>query len=234
MSENHNVQALSHLLVVDDDNRLRALLVKFLTEQGFRVQSAANAAEARSQLACHHFDTIILDVMMPGESGTELTESLRKTIATPILLLTARDQLDDKVIGFNLGADDYLTKPFEPEELLVRIRSLIRRSNIFQGKTKNEMISLGLYTFNMQSGQLLFENEAIYLTSTEMILLRTLSQTPHQPFSREELAQRIGHRVSERTVDVQITRLRKKVGDDPKNPRTIQTIRHIGYALCPH
>ncbi len=233
MSEENSNLALFHLLVVDDDSRLRALLVKFLTEQGFRVQSASNAAEARSQLACHHFDAIVLDVMMPGESGTELTQSLRETITTPILLLTARDQLDDKINGFDLGADDYLTKPFEPMELLARIRSLIRRSGTSQEKTKAE-INLGLYTFNMQSGQLLCQNEVIYLTSTEMILLRTLSQTPHQPFSREELAQRIGHRVSERTVDVQITRLRKKVGDDPKNPRTIQTIRHIGYALCPH
>lgn len=233
MSEDHNNQLSFHLLVVDDDSRLRTLLLQFLTEQGFRVQTASNAAEARSQLACHHFDAIVLDVMMPGESGTELTKSLRETISTPILLLTARDQLDDKVTGFDLGADDYLTKPFEPMELLARIRSLIRRSTVSHDKIETE-VSLGLYKFNMQSGQLLLENEAIYLTSTEMILLRTLSQTPHQPFSREELAQRIGHRVSERTVDVQITRLRKKVGDDPKNPRTIQTIRHIGYALCPH
>ncbi len=233
MSEDNKNATSAHLLVVDDDSRLRTLLVQFLTEQGFRVQAASNAAEARSQLACHHFDAIVLDVMMPGESGTDLTKSLRETMTIPILLLTACDQLDDKVTGFDQGADDYLTKPFEPVELLARIRSLIRRSTLSHDKILSE-VSLGLYRFNMQSGQLLFENEAIYLTSTEMILLRTLSQTPHQPFSREELAQRIGHRVSERTVDVQITRLRKKVGDDPKNPRTIQTIRHIGYALCPH
>ncbi len=233
MSEDNKNVTSAHLLVVDDDSRLRTLLVQFLTEQGFRVQAASNAAEARSQLACHHFDAIILDVMMPGESGTDLTKSLRETMTIPILLLTACDQLDDKVTGFDQGADDYLTKPFEPVELLARIRSLIRRSTLSHDKILSE-VSLGLYRFNMQSGQLLFENEAIYLTSTEMILLRTLSQIPHQPFSREELAQRIGHRVSERTVDVQITRLRKKVGDDPKNPRTIQTIRHIGYALCPH
>ena len=233
MSEDNKNATSAHLLVVDDDSRLRTLLVQFLTEQGFRVQAASNAAEARSQLACHHFDAIVLDVMMPGESGTDLTKSLRETMTIPILLLTACDQLDDKVTGFDQGADDYLTKPFEPVELLARIRSLIRRSTLSHDKILSE-VSLGLYRFNMQSGQLLFENEAIYLTSTEMILLRTLSQTPHQPFSREELAQRIGHRVSERTVDVQITRLRKKVGDDPKNPRTIQTIRHIGYALFPH
>lgn len=224
--------SLPHLLVVDDDNRIRSLLVKFLSEQGFRVNAAANAAEARSHMACHTFDALILDVMMPGEDGIQLTKSLRTTTRVPILLLTARDQLDDKVTGFDTGADDYLTKPFEPLELLARLKSLIRRSAPVDLNT-SLMIHFGDYTFDVQSGRLKNKEELVFLTSTEMILLKTLAQTPGHPFSRDELAQRIGHRVSERTVDVQITRLRKKIGDDPRNPRTLQTIRHIGYALCP-
>ena len=224
--------SLPHLLVVDDDNRIRTLLVKFLSEQGFRVNAAANAAEARSHMACHVFDALILDIMMPGEDGIELTKSLRVTTRVPILLLTARDQLDDKVAGFDIGADDYLTKPFEPLELLARLKSLIRRSAPLDPNSLS-VIHFGDYTFDIQNGRLKNKEELVFLTSTEMILLKTLAQTPGHPFSRDELAQRIGHRVSDRTVDVQITRLRKKIGDDPRNPRTLQTIRHIGYALCP-
>jgi two-component system phosphate regulon response regulator OmpR len=224
--------SLPHLLVVDDDNRIRNLLVKFLSEQGFRVNAAANAAEARSHMACHVFDALVLDVMMPGEDGIQLTKSLRTSTKVPILLLTARDQLDDKITAFDMGADDYLTKPFEPLELLARLRSLIRRS-IPSDDSDVSVICFGDYTFDLQNGRLKNKNELVFLTSTEMILLKTLAQIPGHPFSREELAQRIGHRVSERTVDVQITRLRKKIGDDPRNPRTLQTIRHIGYALCP-
>jgi two-component system phosphate regulon response regulator OmpR len=228
----YQTPSLPHLLVVDDDNRIRTLLVKFLSDQGFRVNAAANAAEARSHMACHVFDALILDIMMPGEDGIQLTKSLRATTRVPILLLTARDQLDDKVIGFDIGADDYLTKPFEPLELLARLKSLIRRSSVPDSDSP-PLIHFGDYTFDIQNGRLKNKEELVFLTSTEMILLKTLAQTPGHPFSRDELAQRIGHRVSERTVDVQITRLRKKIGDDPRNPRTLQTIRHIGYALCP-
>ena len=228
----YQTPSLPHLLVVDDDNRIRTLLVKFLSDQGFRVNAAANAAEARSHMACHVFDALILDIMMPGEDGIGLTKSLRATTRVPILLLTARDQLDDKVIGFDIGADDYLTKPFEPLELLARLKSLIRRSAA-PSLDASPLICFGDYTFDIQNGRLKNKEDLVFLTSTEMILLKTLAQTPGHPFSRDELAQRIGHRVSERTVDVQITRLRKKIGDDPRNPRTLQTIRHIGYALCP-
>ncbi|RZI46367.1 response regulator [Candidatus Finniella inopinata] len=221
---------LPNLLVVDDDQRLRSLLVQFLTSNDLRVQAASNAAEARSYMASQSFDVLIIDIMMPGESGLELTQSLRKNDETPILLLTARDQLHDKLSGFDSGADDYLTKPFEPAELLARIKVLLRRK---QEKPIIPFVFFGEYRFSIQTGQLRHNSEIIHLTSTELILLKTLAQSPRQPFSREELAQRMGHRVSERTVDVQITRLRKKIGDDPRQPRTLQTIRHIGYALCP-
>lgn len=226
-----NVNILPSLLVVDDDQRLRSLLVQFLSTNNTRVLAAANAAEARSYLACHHFDALIIDVMMPGESGLDLTKSLSKSHNIPILLLTARDQLDDKLLGFESGADDYLTKPFEPSELLARIRVLLRRK---QEEPKIAKVIFGDHVFDTNTGNLFCNDENVHLTSTELILLNTLAQTPRQPFSRQELAQRIGHRVSERTVDVQITRLRKKIGDDPRQPKTIQTIRHIGYALCPN
>ncbi|MEI8295386.1 MAG: response regulator [Alphaproteobacteria bacterium] len=221
-----------HLLVVDDDRRLRDLLVQFLSENNFRVHAAANTAEARAHIAQQKFDLIILDIMMPGEDGLRFTQSLRKNQTLPILLLTARDQLDDRIVGLEMGADDYLTKPFEPRELLARVRAILRRS---QGEDQpyTPTLKLGDFSFNTQTNQLWRESEHIFLSSTELILLKTLALAPRQPFPREELAQRIGHRVSDRTIDVQITRLRRKINDDSRAPRYLQTIRHIGYALCP-
>lgn len=223
-----------HILVVDDDRRLRELLVQFLKEHDFKLSSAANAAEARALIATHTTDLIILDIMMPGESGLQLTESLRKSNPTiPILFLTAKDTLDDKIKGLDHGADDYMTKPFEPEELLARIRAILRRSTSDTPPLDRDEIRLGNYIFYPYLGTMECEGESVFLSSTEIILLKTLSQDPRQPFSREELAQRIGHRVSERSVDVQITRLRRKIADDSRQPRYIQTVRHIGYTLCP-
>ncbi len=223
-----------HLLVVDDDRRLRELLAQFLKDRDFKVSSAANAAEARALLATHSADLIILDIMMPGETGLQLTESLRKSNPTiPILFLTAKDTLDDKITGLDYGADDYMTKPFEPEELLARIRAILRRSQTEPKALETDEIHLGNYVFYPHLGTMECEGELVFLSSTEIILLKTLSQNPRQPFSREELAQRIGHRVSERSVDVQITRLRRKISDDSRQPKYIQTVRHIGYTLCP-
>lgn len=232
LSETQKHETIKHLLVVDDDRRLRDLLIQFLTEHGFKVSSAANAPEARAHLATLHVDLMILDVMMPGEDGLQLTQSLRQTGSVPILLLTARDQLDDRVQGLDIGADDYLTKPFEPRELLARIKSLLRRSSPLP-KAVSDLLSLGEYDFDRDQGVLLQNGEPVFLSSTELILLKTLAQVPRQPFAREDLAQRIGHRISDRTIDVQITRLRRKLGDNPRHPRYLQTVRHIGYALCP-
>lgn len=221
------------LLVADDDRRLRDLLVAFLSEHNLQVFAASNAAEARAHIAQQKFDLIILDIMMPGEDGLRLTQSLRQYHTIPILLLTARDQLDDRIEGLEAGADDYLTKPFEPRELLARIRAILRRSKNAPSHTST-LLKFGDYIFNKHTNQLtLNEKETIFLSSTELILLKTLALAPRQPFAREELAQRIGHRVSERTIDVQITRLRRKINDDPRAPRYLQTVRHIGYALCP-
>jgi two-component system, OmpR family, phosphate regulon response regulator OmpR len=224
-----------HLLVVDDDRRLRELLVQFLKEKDFKVSAAANAAEARVILTSQGADLIILDIMMPSESGLEFTQSLKNKNgpAIPILFLTAKDSLEDKIIGLDYGGDDYMTKPFEPEELLARIRAILRRSSSPTPLESSEEIRLGDFSFNLAMGTMEHKGNQIFLSSTEIVLLKTLAQSPRTPFSREELAQRIGHRVSERSVDVQITRLRRKIADDSRQPRYIQTVRHIGYALCP-
>lgn len=221
--------AQPYILVVDDDSAIRRLLVDFLSSQGFRSESAANAAEARVHMANQTFDLVILDVMMPGESGIELTQNLRLNDETPILLLTACDQLPQKLQGFDCGADDYVTKPFEPLELIARIRSLLRRQG---GRASlHEAIHFADFDFDLQSGILKYKNVPVALTSTERLLLRLLAQRLNQPFSREYLAQKIGHRVSERTVDVQINRLRHKLKSIDPALDLIQTIRHQGYAL---
>ena len=219
-----------HLLVVDDDCKLRDLLKKFLEEQGFRIGTASHAAGARAYLACHDADLMILDIMMPGEDGLQFTQKLRQFHKIPILLLTARDQLNDRVLGLEKGADDYLTKPFEVRELLARIRAILRRARPLGGEEESEL-QIGSFLFNRDTGVLRKGNEIVYLSSTEQILLKTLAQSPGEPFARCDLAQRLGHCVSERTVDVQITRLRKKLGDDSRQPLYLQTIRHIGYTL---
>ena len=218
-----------HLLIVDDDNAIRRLLLDFLSSQGFRCEIAANAAEARIHLANQTFDLIILDVMMPGESGIELAKSLRPADQTPILLLTARDQLADKLEAFDVGADDYLTKPFEPLELVARIRSQLRRMGA--STPAQEVITFGDFNFDLKVGMLTHSGAPVTLTSTERLLLRLLAQRLNQPFTREELAQKIGHRVSDRTVDVQVNRLRHKLKSIDPSLDLIQTIRHQGYAL---
>lgn len=223
------------LLIVDDDRRLRDLLEKYLRENGFMIVAASCAAEARAHLATGDVDLIVLDVMMPGEDGFQLTKSLRaQQVTTPILFLTAKDTLDDRIDGLDIGGDDYMNKPFEPGELLARIRAILRRSRPIAASTDNQiLLHFGELTFNLAQGKLEEGGEAIFLSSTELVLLKTLAQAPRQPFSRSDLAQRIGHKVSERSVDVQITRLRRKINDDPRQPKYIQTVRHVGYVLCP-
>lgn len=222
------------ILVVDDDRRLRDLIAKVIRDAGYRVLVAASAAEARIHLAIQEIDMMVLDIMMPGETGLDLAKSLRDSgDYTPVLFLTARDTLDDRVTGLEIGGDDYLSKPFEPPELLARMRAILRRTRPNTVEHKAPNLLFGELLFMQEEGVLQRGGEAIFLSSTEIILLKTMAQTPRHPFSRQDLAQRIGHRVTDRAVDVQITRLRKKIGDDPRQPRYIQTVRHIGYALCP-
>ncbi|MFT5181322.1 MAG: two-component system phosphate regulon response regulator OmpR [Alphaproteobacteria bacterium] len=219
-----------HILVVDDDTRLRELLRKFLTENGFRVTTAADAAEARQMLTSLEFDLVVLDVMMPGESGLELTSGLRAFSEVPILLLTAMGEPEDRIDGLERGADDYLSKPFEPRELLARIRSILRRAAPRTGKTE---IALGDHQYDPLRQQLLGPHGPVRLTSAEARLLQILAANPGHPISREALQEQSQLGGSVRAVDVQVTRLRRKIEPNPKVPRYLQTIRGQGYVLWP-
>jgi two-component system phosphate regulon response regulator OmpR len=220
-----------HLLVVDDDTRIRTLLQRFLTENGYRVTAAKDAAEARQLLESWEFDFIILDVMMPGEDGFSLTKAIRARSNVPILLLTARGESVDRIEGLERGADDYLPKPFEPRELLLRVATILKRAARPSGELKH-VVQLGVCRFDAERGELSREGKPIKLTSAELQLLRLLSASAGQPFTRSELSQRMGA-VLERTVDVQITRLRRKIEVDPRLPLYLQTVRGIGYVLVP-
>ena len=224
---------MSSVLVVDDDLRLRELLARFLSDYNYRVQTAANAAHARARLASQQFDIIILDIMMRLETGTQFLHSIRGSQSLykqlPVILLTAQDGLDEKIQGLMSGADDYLTKPFEPKELIARIEVILRRINVKAVVGKD--LSFGKYLFNVENASLYKGSEEIRLTSTEQMVLKILSQHPHQPFSRNDLAHRVGFVISERSIDVQINRLRHKLEDE--TGKYLKTVRHVGYALCP-
>ena len=225
-----------HLLVVDDDARLRALLQRFLTEQGFRVTAAGDAAAARHALESVAFDLLVLDVMMPGESGLELTERLRREgHEVPILMLTARGSPDDRVSGFETGADDYLAKPFDPRELALRIRTILRRAAPPPpAETTIAAVQLGSRWFDPQRAELRGPEGVVRLTGGEQALLLALARRPNEVLSREEIAAALGTpEAGERAIDVQVTRLRRKIEPDPREPRFVQTVRHRGYILRP-
>jgi len=223
--------APAHLLVVDDDARLRALLAKYLGDQGFRVSTAGDAEEASRQVEAIAFDLVILDVMMPGEDGISLTRRLREDADLPVLLLTARGQPDDRIAGLEAGADDYLPKPFEPRELVLRIQAILRRhAPPPPTPGSSEVINLGAWRLDLNRGQLQRGSETVRLTSGELKLIRLLAEKPGQPISREELAVATGQ-TQERTIDVQVTRLRRKIEDDPRAPHHLQTVRGKGYVL---
>lgn len=219
----------SHLLVVDDDPRLRELLRRYLSDSGFRVTAAADASEARCSLASFAFDLVVLDVMMPGESGLELTRALRAEGRVPVLLLTAMAEPEDRVNGLEQGADDYLSKPFEPRELVLRIRNLLQRRPAADVVSKD--IRLGGCRFDVVRGELYRGGDVVHLTAAEAGLLSTLAQKAGQAVSREELSISLSGNV--RNVDVQITRLRRKIERDQRFPRYLQTVRGTGYILKP-
>ncbi|WP_426030462.1 response regulator [Caulobacter sp. DWP3-1-3b2] len=227
-------RAERHLLVVDDDDRIRVLLKEFLTRAGFRVSAAADAAHADRLTGSMDFDLLVLDVMMPGEDGFSFTKRLRakggEVGKTPILMLTARDQTGDRIEGLTHGADDYLAKPFEPRELLLRIEAILRRSTPKPSGPRE--LSLGRCAFEPERGELTRDGEPIRLTEAEVALLRRLARVAHEPVDRLELAADTVDATG-RAVDVQVTRLRRKIEPDPKNPRYLQTVRGIGYRLTP-
>ena len=222
-----------HILVVDDDTRLRDLLKKYLSEQGFRVTTAANAEEARAKLRSLAFDLLVLDIMMPGEDGLALTSSLREVSEVPILLLTARDDVADRIEGLELGADDYLSKPFEPRELVLRIKAVLRRLAAVAETQPPGEVTFGEFSFDLARSELRRGEKHVYLTSAEATLLKALAEQAGVAVSRDLLGEKTGASASVRTVDVQITRLRKKIEENPKYPRYLQTARGIGYILMP-
>ncbi|WIV50704.1 response regulator [Marivivens sp. LCG002] len=228
---------LAHLLIVDDDERIRSLLQKFLVKHGFLVSVARDAAHARRILAGLEFDLIVLDVMMPGEDGISLCAALRQKITTPIMLLTAKGETSDRISGLEAGADDYLAKPFEPKELLLRINAILRRvPQVEVAPVKPKVINLGPLRYDTERNELWHDKDLVRLTATENQLMKIFSAATGETFSRgrlvDELA-RSGGQTQERAVDVQITRLRRKIESDPKQPRYLQTVRGEGYMLVP-
>ncbi|MEL6519551.1 MAG: response regulator [Pseudomonadota bacterium] len=226
-----------HLLIVDDDERIRQLLQKFLMRNGFIVSAARDAAHARRLLSGLEFDMIVLDVMMPGENGVELTTALRETLTTPILLLTAKGETEDRIAGLEAGADDYLVKPFEPKELLLRINAILRRvpAEVLT-EDRPKVLNLGPIRYDIDRGEMWRGDNLVRLTATETQLMRIFSGCPGEAVSRSKLVEDLGRdggQAQERAVDVQITRLRRKIETDPKQPRYLQTVRGAGYMLAP-
>lgn len=224
------------ILVVDDDDRLRALLSRYLAENGFRVTTAACAAEAREKLRFLQPELMVLDVMMPGEDGLQFLESLRRENAdVPVLLLTARGAPEDRIAGFESGADDYLAKPFDPKELLLRIRARLRRPALPSPEPPpSGPLPLGALTFDPERGELTGPDGIVRLTSGEAALLGVLARQPNAVFSREAIVAALGmDEAGERAIDVMVTRLRRKLEADPREPRFLHTVRGRGYVLKP-
>lgn len=220
-----------HILVVDDDTRLRELLQRYLSDQGFRVTTATDAAEARAKLAALAFDLLVLDIMMPGETGLELTETLRRDSVVPILLLTAMNETENRIAGFECGADDYLPKPFEPRELVLRINAILRRVPPPPAAEPPSKVSFGDYCFDLEREELTCAGDFVRLTAAEASLLKALAQRPGEPITRDDLGEESMISGNARTIDVQVTRLRRKIEANPKFPRYLQTVRGTGYVL---
>jgi two-component system phosphate regulon response regulator OmpR len=219
-----------HILVVDDDTRLRRLLKRYLADNGYLASAAQDATEARALMRGLIFDLLVVDIMMPGETGLTFTESVHDKSNVPILLLTARGEPEDRIAGLESGADDYLSKPFEPRELLLRIGAILKRAQSAGGR--RQALTLGRWGVDLERGELLAEGRRVRLTSAELALLRILAHNPRKSFSRIALAEATGAG-QERSVDVQITRLRRKIEQDPRAPRYLRTVRGVGYALVP-
>ena len=223
-----------HILVVDDDTRLRELLKTFLSRNSFRVSTAKHAAEARQHLDALDFDLIVLDVMMPGQTGLDFAAELRRTNDVPILMLTAMGEPKDRIAGLEKGVDDYLAKPFEARELLLRIQNVLRRGRPVAAETPapaDRKVAFGPFQFDLDLGELAQKGKRVPLTDAEIALLRALAGQLGQVLGREALSKSVGSDVNERAIDVQVTRLRRKIEPDPGFPRYLRTVRGQGYRL---
>lgn len=221
----------SHILVVDDDTRLRSLLTRFLRESGFMASSAKGASEARDMMKQYKFDLLIVDIMMPEESGLEFLQKLRKEDSLPVILLTAMGESGDRINGLECGADDYLPKPFEPKELVLRIKNILKRTSQ-NDDAANSKLSLGVCKYDLEKKELTDkQGNVIHITPVEQAMLSMLGQKSGQIFSRDKMAELLGAGQGPRSIDVQVTRLRKKIEKDSKNPRYLQTVRGKGYML---
>jgi two-component system phosphate regulon response regulator OmpR len=218
-----------HILVTDDDTRLRSLLGRFLEENNFDVSLAKDTSEARELMSQHNFDLLILDVMMPQENGIEFATKIRETSRLPIIMLTARGEFDDRIKGLEAGADDYLPKPFEPKELLLRINNILKRIGGVSAPTNN-ICKFGDFTFSLTDSRLKRGEEFIHVTESEAKILTILCKEKGNPVSREKLSSLCGG-IDDRSIDVQITRLRKKIEVNPKQPHYLQTVRNLGYVI---
>ena len=217
----------AHVLVVDDDDRIRELLKEYLTEENYLISTSNNAENAKQKIEMIKFDIIILDIMMPGQSGLDLTHSLREKINTPIILLTAMGEPNERIEGLEKGADDYLAKPFEPKELVLRIQNILKKT---ESKIQVNEIEFNEININLKKLVITKKNNSHKINNTEKIILEKMINSPGQTFSREQIGKLIKID-KERSIDVIITRLRKKIEDDPKNPKYLQTIRGAGYVL---
>lgn len=219
-----------HILVIDDDTRLRTLLGKFLEENNFTTSLAKDTAEARELMNKNSFDLLIVDVMMPNENGIDFTNSLRQNSKIPLIMLTARGDFDDRIKGLEAGADDYLQKPFEPKELLLRINNILKRVSKAPVGQENSVCKFGDFTFNLTESRLKRGENFIHITDSEAKILAILCKEKGQPINREKLSNLCGG-IDYRSIDVQITRLRKKIELNPKQPHYLQTVRNLGYVL---
>jgi len=224
---------VAHIMVVDDDDRLRKLLQRYLSENGYRVTTAQSAQDAEAKLRGLTFDLLVLDVMMPGENGVDFTQRLRQRMSVPILLLTAMGEAEDRITGLESGADDYLTKPFEPRELLLRIATILRRTQAAPPLDLEAAVKIGAFEFHPTRNELTCDGASVRLTNTETQLLALFVSQPGVTLSRENLCQQSGIDSSGRAIDVQITRLRRKIEVDPRAPRYLCTVWGEGYALRP-
>ena len=218
---------IAHILVVDDDNEIRALVKQYLNEKNFLVTTAKNAEDAKEKILIIKFDLIVLDIMMPGKSGLEFTQENKKKIDTPIILLTAKGEASDRVAGLEIGADDYLSKPFEPKELVLRIKNILNKTS---NNNQKRVIEFDNIKIDLNKLLILKNDNEFKINNTEKIILEKMINNPGKTFSREDIGKLISLE-KERSIDVIITRLRKKIEVNPKNPKYLQTLRGVGYVL---